>query len=204
MEKTLVNHTRPLVWDELFSRTKLAKSTMKKLLERNDTKYTLLRIKPYFHKWKIIANFLRNRILKSKTLVIKKGNEEQKRIILKKYMDRWNMKASLYKYVGKTKKAEEKRLKFLGAYEMLKGLKDHTKKVSFKQVGNPMKNYLQEMLRKKLMKKIVNNSTTRLTTLKMKNAINSNLSLEQENFNKYEKNHNCFCFLFFYFYHRFC
>ena len=172
MEKTLVNHTRPLVWDELFSRTKLAKSTMKKLLERNDTKYTLLRIKPYFHKWKIIANFLRNRILKSKTLVIKKGNEEQKRIILKKYMDRWNMKASLYKYVGKTKKAEEKRLKFLGAYEMLKGLKDHTKKVSFKQVGTPMKKYLQEMLRKKLMKKIINNSTSRLTTLKMKNAIN--------------------------------
>ena len=62
MEKTLVNHTRPLVWDDLFSRSKLAKSTMKKLLERNDTKYTLLRIKPYFHKWKIIANFLRNRI----------------------------------------------------------------------------------------------------------------------------------------------
>lgn len=58
------------------------------------------------------------------------------------------MKASLYKYVGKTKKAEEKRLKFLGAYEMLKGLKDHTKKVSFKQVGTPMKKYLQEMLRK--------------------------------------------------------
>ena len=60
----------------------------------------------------------------------------------------------------------------LDVLEMLKGLKDHTKKVSFKQVGTPMKKYLQEMLRKKLMKKIINNSTSRLTTLKMKNALN--------------------------------
>ena len=172
MEKTLVNHTRPKVWDELFSRAKLAKSTMKKLLERNDTKYTLLRIKPYFHKWKIIANFLRNRILKSKTLVIKKGNEEQKRIILKKYLDRWNLKANLAKYIGKTKKAEEKRQKFLGAYEMLNGLKTHTKKVSLKQVGVPMKKYLQDMLKRKLMKKIINNSTSKLITMKMKNILN--------------------------------
>ena len=116
MERTLVNHARPLVWDELFSRTKLAKNTLKKLLEKNDKKYTLLRIKPYFHKWHIISNFLRNRILKSKTLVVKKATEEQKRIILKKYFDRWNLKANLSKYIGKTKKAEEKRQKFLGAY----------------------------------------------------------------------------------------
>ena len=171
MEKTLVNHTRPMVWDELFSRAKIAKSTMKKLLERNDTKYTLLRIKPYFHKWKIIANFLKNRIIKSKTLVIKKGNEEQKRIILKKYLDRWNLKANLAKYIGKTKKAEEKRQKFLGAYEMLNGLKTHTQKVSLKQVEVPMKKYLQDILKKKLMKKIVNNSTSKLIIMKMKNAL---------------------------------
>ena len=63
MERTLVSHARPLVWDELFSRTKLAKNTIKRLLEKNDKKYTLLRIKPYFHKWHIISNFLRNRIL---------------------------------------------------------------------------------------------------------------------------------------------
>ena len=155
MERTLVNHARPLVWDELFSRAKLAKSTMKSLLERNDTKYTLLRIKPYFHKWHIISNFLRNRILKSKTLVIKKANEEQKKLYLKKYFDRWNLKANLAKYIGKTKKAEEKRQKFLGAYQMLNGIKSHTKKTSMKKVGSPMKKYLQEILKKKLLKKIV-------------------------------------------------
>ena len=155
MEKTLVNHARPLVWDELFSRTKLAKNTLKRLLERNDTKYTLLRIKPYFHKWHIISNFLRNRILKSRTLVIKKGNEEQKRIILKKYFDKWNLKANLAKYIGRTKKAEEKRQKFLGAYQMLNGIKSHTKKVSMKQVSVPMKKYLEEKLKKKLLKRII-------------------------------------------------
>ena len=67
---------KALVWDDIFSRTKLAKATMKRLLEKNDRKYTLLRIKPYFHKWHIISNFIRNRILKSKDLVIKKATEE--------------------------------------------------------------------------------------------------------------------------------
>ena len=161
MERTLVNHARPLVWDELFSRTKLAKKTIKKLLEKNDTKYTLLRIKPYFHKWHIIANFLRNRILKSKTLVVKKATEEQKRIILKKYFDRWNLKANLSKYIGKTKKAEEKRQKFLGAYQMLNGMKSHTKKISMKKVSDPMKKYLQDILKKKLMKKIIKTRKTK-------------------------------------------
>ena len=172
MEKTLVNHTRPIVWDELFSRTKLAKKTLRNLLEKNDRKFTLLRIKPYFHKWNIIANFLRNRILKSKNLVIRKGDEEQKKKILKKYMDKWNLKANLYKYIGKSRKSEEKRQKFLGAYEMLNGLIKHTQKVSLNQIKIPMKKYLNENLRKKLMKKIINNSTSKLIILKMQNIIN--------------------------------
>ena len=172
MERTLVNHTRPIVWDELFSRKKLIKSTMKKLLEKNDTKFTMLRIKPYFHRWYLIANFLRNRILKSKGLVIKKGDEEQKKRILKKYMDKWNLKSNLYKYMGRSKRAEEKRLKFLGAIELLDGMKTHTKKVSFNQINNPMKKYLQEVLKKKLMKTIINNSTSKLIVLKMKNILN--------------------------------
>ena len=73
---------KALVWNDIFSRTKLAKATMKIWLEKNDRIYTLLRIKPYFHKWHIISNFIRNQILKSKDLVIKKAKEEQKRIIL--------------------------------------------------------------------------------------------------------------------------
>ena len=89
-----------------------------------------------------------------------------------KYLDRWNLKANLAKYIGKTKKAEEKRQKFLGAYEMLNGLKTHTKKVSLKQVGVPMKKYLQDVLKRKLMKKIINNSTSKLITMKMKNILN--------------------------------
>ena len=172
MEKTLVNHTRPIVWDELFSRTKLQKSTLSKLLEKNDHKFTMIRIKPYFKRWNIIANFLRNRILKSKALVIKKGDEVQRKNILKRYIDKWNLKANLYKYIGRNRKAEEKRHKFLGAYEMLNGLKLHTRKVSFKQVNIPLKKYLQEVLKKKLMKTIINNSTSKLLVLKMKNIIN--------------------------------
>ena len=90
---------KALVWDDIFSRTKLAKATMKRLLGKNDRKYTLLRIKPYFHKWRIISNFIRNRILKSKDLVIKKAKEEQKRIIFVAWVTKNNNEDS---YTNKT------------------------------------------------------------------------------------------------------
>ena len=172
MEKTLVNHTRPIVWDELFSRTKLAKSTLRSLLERKDRRFTLLRIRPYFRKWNIIANFLRNRILKSRALVIKKGDNKQKKTILKKYLDKWNLKANIDKYIGKSKNAEKKRHKLIGAYHMLNGLKTHTKKVSFKQISVPVKNHFNKVLKQKLLTKIINNYTYKSLRLQKENAIN--------------------------------
>ena len=38
---------------------------------------------------------------------------------------------------------------------MLNGIKSHTKKISMQKDGTPIKNYLKEMLKKKLLKKIV-------------------------------------------------
>ena len=165
MEKTLVNHTRPIVWDELFSRTKLAKSTLRDLLERKDIRFTMLRIRPYFRRWNIIANFLRNR-------VIKKGDKKQKKRILKKYLDKWNLKANIDKYIGKSKNAEKKRHKLIAAYHLLNGLKTHTKKDSFKQINIPMKKYLNTVLKKKLLQKIINNYTYKSLRLQKENAIN--------------------------------
>ena len=134
INRTLVNHVRPQVWDEFFSRKKLLKDALGKLLAKNDKRYTALRIRPYFMRWDAIANFLKRRILKSEKLVLKKGDDEQRKKILKKYMDEWIMRTNLEKYIGKAKDAEEKKQKFFGA-----------------------KDYLKNLLRQKILKKILEN-----------------------------------------------
>ena len=157
INKTLVNHVRPKVWEELFSRKKLLKEALGKLLAKNDKRYTALRIKPYFMRWDAIANFLKRRILKSEKLVLKKGDDEQRKKILKKYMDEWIMRTNLEKYIGKAKDAEEKKQKFFGALDLMNGLTNLSKRTVQKNTKDPIKNYLRDILRQKLLKKILEN-----------------------------------------------
>ena len=157
INRTLVNHVRPKVWDEFFSRKKLLKEAMGKLLAKNDKRYTALRIRPYFMRWDAIANFLKRRILKSEKLVLKKGDDEQRKKVLKKYLDEWIMRTNLEKYIGKAKDAEEKKQKFFGALDLMNGLTNLSKRTVQKNTQEPIKNYLRDLLRTKLLKKILEN-----------------------------------------------
>ena len=112
MSKALVNHVRPQVWNDLFSHRKLAKETLSNLLLKKDKRYSALRIRPYFMRWDAISNFLKRRILKSEKLVIKKGDDEQRKKLLKKYLDKWILRTNLVKFIGKAENAEEKKQKF--------------------------------------------------------------------------------------------
>jgi hypothetical protein len=155
INRTLVNHVRPQVWDEFFSRKKLLKDALGKLLAKNDKRYTALRIRPYFMRWDAIANFLKRRILKSEKLVLKKGDDEQRKKILKKYMDEWIMRTNLEKYIGKAKDAEEKKQKFFGALDLMNGLTNLSKRTVHKNTKDPIKDYLKNLLRQKILKKII-------------------------------------------------
>ena len=148
MSRTLVNHVRPKVWDDLFSRRKLAKETLGNLLLRNDKRYSALRIRPYFMRWDAIANFLKRRILKSEKLVIKKGDDEQRKKLLKKYLDEWILRTNLDKYIGKAKDAEEKKQKFFGTIDLINGLSNLSKRTVQKNTKEPIKNYLQELFKR--------------------------------------------------------
>ena len=139
INKVLVNHVRPKVWEDLFSKNKLRKEVLSKLLSKNDTRYTALRIKPYFMKWDAIANFLKRRILKSEKLVIKKGDDQQRKKLLKKYMDEWILRTNLYKYMGKAKDAEERKQKFFGTISLMNGLTNLSKRTVQNNTKEPIK-----------------------------------------------------------------
>ena len=172
MSKTLVNHVRPQVWDDLFSRRKLAKETLSNLLLRKDKRFTALRIRPYFMRWDAIANFLKRRILKSEKLVIKKGDDEQRKKLLKKYLDEWILRTNLDKYIGKAKDAEEKKQKFFGTIDLINGLSNLSKRTVQKNTKEPIKNYLQELLRKKILTKIITNTQRNNLYIKLRYYLN--------------------------------
>ena len=172
MRNVLVNHVRPRVFDELFSKNKLIKDTLRELLMKHDNKFTLLRIKPYFMKWKNISQFLKNRILKSKDLLKKKEQKENKLTILKKYFDKWVLMTNLYKYIGKAKNAEEKRQKFFGTINIINGLSNLSKRQIFKNTKEPICSYLKDLLKQKILIKIIKKICKRCLQLKMKNYLN--------------------------------
>ena len=155
MRNVLVNHVRPLVFDELFSKNKLIKDTMGDLLLNKDRRYTLLRIRPYFLKWKENSDLLSQKLLKTKELFDKKEKGENKLNILRKYFDKWVLLKNLYKYIGEAKDAEEKKNKFLGTINMINGLSSLTKRQVFKNTREPIGHYLKDLLKQKILIKLV-------------------------------------------------
>ena len=72
MRNVLVNHVRPFVFDELFSKNKLIKNVLGELLLKVDMKNSLIKLQEYFNKWRDTSDLLSLRLFKSKQLVDKK------------------------------------------------------------------------------------------------------------------------------------
>ena len=188
MRNVLVNHVRPRVFNELFSKNKLKKDKLRNLLLENDRKYTLLRIRPYFLKWKNSADVLSNRILKSKALFNKKVQKEDKLNVLRKYFDKWITMKNLYNYIGKAKNADEKAQKFFGTLNMVNGLTNLTKRQIFKNTKEPICNYLKDLLKQKYLNKIIKKICKKCLQSKMKNYLhNWRINAEKKKLDDFKK-----------------
>ena len=172
MRNVLVNHVRPYVFDELFSKNKLIKDILRALLMKYDERFTYLRLRPYFLKWKNNSDVLSNRILNCKELFEKKERNENKLAILKKYFDKWVLMSNLYKYIGKAKNADEKRQKFFGTINIVNGLSSLSKRQIFKNTREPICNYLKDLLKQKILIKIIKKICKKCLQLKLKNYLN--------------------------------
>ena len=188
MRNVLVNHVRPYVFNELFSKNKLIKDILRELLLKYDERFTLLRLKPYFLKWKNNSDILTNRILKSKELFDKKEKNENKLTLLKKYFDKWILMSNLYKYIGKAKNADEKRKKFFGTINIVNGLSNLSKRQIFRNTREPICNYLKDLLKQKILIKIIKKICKKCLELKLKNYLNKwRLTTQKKKFDDFKK-----------------
>ena len=104
--------------------------------------------------------------------MIKKGDDEQRKKLLKKYLDEWILRTNLVKYIGKAKDAEEKKQKFFGTINIMNGLSNLSKRTVQKNTKEPIQNYLQELLRKKILIKIVTNTQRNNLYIKLRYYLN--------------------------------
>ena len=172
MRNVLVNHIRPYVFDKLFSKNKLIRDILGDLLSRYDKRFTYLRIRPYFLKWKNNSDFLSERNLKCRELFDKKNQKEDKINVLRNYFDRWVTMKNLYNYIGQAKNADEKRKKLFGAMNMVNGLNNLSKRQVFKNTKRPISNYLKDLLKQKIMNKIVKTTCKKCLKTKLQNYLN--------------------------------
>ena len=172
MRNVLVNHVRPIVFNELFSKNKLIKDILRDLLLKYEEKMDYLRVQSNFLKWKNASDILTKRISISKELLFKKEKNENKLTKLKKYFDKWALLKNLYKYIGKSNDAEEKAQKFFGTINIVNGLSSLSKRQIFRNTREPIFNYLKDLLKQKLLIKIIKKIFKKCLELKLKNYLN--------------------------------
>ena len=173
MRNVLVKHTRPYVFGKIFSKKLLIKEKLMKLLSDYEEKLKYLKLKEYFLRWKNSSDIISQRIEKGKNLIDIKENVTNKISLLKKYFDKWSLISNLYKYIGKAKNAEDKKQKFFGTVTMINGLTNFTKRQVYKNTKEPISNYLKDLLRQKLLKKIVKNTNQKNIENLLKSKLNN-------------------------------
>ena len=110
LQGVLVRHVRPIVWEQLFAQSKWAKEFLGKLLQEKDPRYTALRIKPYFDKWKDNVNKLNQRNDKLKALLNIRDQNEKNKNTMRKYLVEWALRAGIERYKQKLKDEQLKRI----------------------------------------------------------------------------------------------
>ncbi|MGL4948124.1 MAG: hypothetical protein ACRC42_01935, partial [Mycoplasma sp.] len=153
IKKVLIGHVRPIVWEELFAQSKWAKDRISRILIEKDHRFTYLRIRPYFEKWKAVNDLLKKRNWRSKNWVDKRELDEQKWTDLQKYFDTWRLRANLAKYMSKSKNQEEQKKKFFATLDLINGAQKLAKRKGLRTTKPKLEDYLALQMRDKAIKK---------------------------------------------------
>ena len=168
LEKVMVSHVRPIVWEELFGYKKWAKERLARLLLEKDKRFTFLRLRPWFNRWRDAAKFLSKRNLKSKRLVNKKELDEKNKKLMSKYFNEWALRSNLIKFIGKTRDLEAQKKKFYGVMNLFNGTKNLFKRTGLKTVDPKIKSYLAKRIRNNAIKALILKSPKYSTLVKRK------------------------------------
>lgn len=145
----------------MFGENKWAKEALAKLLTEKDYRFTMLRLRPFFDRWKQKALKLQNRSLRSKNLVRKRERKENRLSVLEKYFNNWLLRANIAKYINKNQDQEDQKKKFFAALDILSGTKKMVKRNYLEKCKPGIIRYLQNKTKDKAIKAIMRSMVPR-------------------------------------------
>ena len=170
IEKILVSHIRPYVWQKLFGEKKWAKEALANLLIEKDRKFSLLRARDYFDKWLNNINLMNKKELKGRNLIDLRTRDHNRKVLLKKYLNEWSLRANLLKYMKQSEDQEGQKKKFFGALDILNGMNKLSKRNALNSSKEKLKDFLLEIIKKRKLRKVFK-KTLRYKNYLLKDAL---------------------------------
>ena len=154
IEKILVSNIRPYVWQKLFGEKKWAKEALANLLIEKDRKLSLLRARNFFEKWRNNIDLMNKKELKGRNLIDLRTKDHNRKVLLKKYLNEWSLRANLLKYMKQSEDQEGQKKKFFGALDILNGMNKLSKRTALNSSKEKLKDFLLEIIKKRKLRKV--------------------------------------------------
>ena len=154
LEKVLISHIRPYVWQKLFGGKKWAKEALANLLIEKDWRFSLLRSRFVIERWKENNDFMNKKIFKGRKMVNIRYNDHNRKMLLKRNLNEWNLKTNLLKYILQSNDQDRQKRKFFAALDILNGTKKLSKKTALNSSMDQLKKFLLEIIKKIKLKKV--------------------------------------------------
>ena len=154
LEKVLISHIRPYVWQKIFGGKKWAKEALANLLIEKDWRFSLLRARFVIERWRDNNDFMNQKIFKGRKMVNIRYNDHNRKMLLKRNLNEWNLKTNLLKYILYSNDQDRQKRKFFAALDILNGMNKLTKKTALNSSMSQLKKFLLEIIKKIKLKKV--------------------------------------------------
>ena len=154
IQKVLVKYIRPYVFDILLGEYKKNRNILKNLLLK-DEHWKILRIKPYFDKWKKLIKEFQKKSEKGRKLIYIRSDYDRKKGDLDNYFSKWVFLTKLHNLKNNTDNLKENMEKKNGVESIVNGAEKILKKESFKVIKPKIKKHLQKLSKIESLKNII-------------------------------------------------
>jgi hypothetical protein len=127
-----------------MAKYKKGRNILKSLLLR-DEHWKLLRLKPFWDRWKDLIRALRRKSEKGRKLIDLRNNQDKKKRDLTKFFSKWAFLSKFSKLQGNNNIIEMTKTKKNGMEKIVNGSKKLMKKESFKNIKPKLKQFLQKL-----------------------------------------------------------
>ena len=159
IQKVLVKHIRPYIFDLLMENRKKVFNVLRNLLISKNNRFMTLRIKFYFDKW---INYIKQsevRNLRGRKLFDIRNENERRINLLSKKFDKWVFISKVNNLKRNFDDVINVKNKYISIGKILDGCVKLGRKIAFKNLKNNILDYLRIKVRNEILKNIINNIT---------------------------------------------